>query len=195
MLIVLTGKTASGKDTIKNTLLSKYPDLLRVITTTSRTPRKNEKNGTEYHFLSPEKFQEAINEGKFIEYVNYGGNFYGTQKKDIENYLDRNLLWRIDPSRAGEAREFIKRAFAPEVAEKLISQLIVIYITTSEEVILKRLKSRNLSDSEIEKRMTDDAQIWEKYQGDYDFVIDNVPGHLNETFEKVIQIVEAEYNQ
>lgn len=178
MLIVLTGKTASGKDTIKNALLSKYPNLKKVITTTSRSPRAGEKGGVDYHFLSKEDFQKGINLGNFIEYVEYGGNFYGTQKKDLENYLQKDILWRIDPSRAGKIREIIKR------------DLVVIYINTSTDVILQRLKNRKLSDSEIEKRMADDAKIWQENKENYDFVIENKPGKLNQAIDKVFEILE-----
>lgn len=190
MLIVLTGKTASGKDTIKDILLSKYPSLKRVITTTSRTPRKGEKDGIQYHFLSKEEFQKGIDEKKFIEYVEYGGNFYGTQKKDLQNYLQNDILWRIDPSRAGEVRQFLKRAFPPQIAMELIRRLIVIYITTQDEVILERLKRRGLSSEEIQKRMDDDAKIWQENNQNYDFVVENMPGKLNETVGKIIEIMQ-----
>lgn len=190
MLIVLTGKTASGKDTLKDILMNKYPNLKRVITTTSRVPRRGEEDNVQLHFLSREEFQTRAENGDFIEYVEYGGNLYGTQKKDIQQYLNQDLLWRIDPSRAGEIRDFLKRAFADEVASKLIKNLIVIYITTSDEVVLERLKKRGLSDEEIQKRMDDDKAIWEQNNQNYDYVIENTPGKLNETVDKIIKILE-----
>lgn len=191
MLIVLTGKTASGKDTLKDILLSKYPNLKKVITTTSRAPRTNEKDDIQYHFLlSRKEFQKGAENGDFIEYVEYGGNFYGTQKKDIQQYLNQDLLWRIDPSRAGEIRDFLKRAFPNEISTKLIKNLIVIYITTSDEVVLERLKKRGLSDEEIQKRMVDDKKIWEQNNQNYDYVIENTPGKLNETVDKILKILE-----
>lgn len=191
MLIILTGKTASGKDTIKSALLSKYPNLQKVVTTTSRAPRFSEVKDLDLHFLSKEEFEEKIAKDEFVEYVTYGGNLYGTQKKDLAEVLTGDALWRIDPSRAGEIRNFIRRAFSPEEAEKLINETIVIYITVSDEVVLQRLKRRNISPSEIQKRMEDDAKIWEKYQNSYDFVFDNIPGKLNETIKKVCEIIET----
>lgn len=189
MLIVLTGKTASGKDTIKELLLYKYPGMRKVLTTTSRLPRAEEKDGADYHFLSKDQFQKAILAGKFIEYVEYGGNFYGTQKKDLGSYLNDDLLWRIDPSRAGEVRNFLKRAFPKNIADKVIEKLIVIYITTSDEIVLERLKKRGLSDKEIQKRMTDDRKIWQQFKKNYDFIVENIPGHLELTVDKITQII------
>ncbi len=191
MLIVLTGKTASGKDTIKDILLSKYPNLKKVITTTSRTPRKGEKDGFQYHFLSREQFEKSIQLEKFIEYVEYGGNYYGTQKEDLQNYLQNDILWRIDPSRAGEVRKFLERSFPPQIAMELIKRLVVIYISTQDEVILERLKRRGLSDEEIQKRMDDDAKIWQENKENYDFVVENIPGKLYETVDKIIEIMQS----
>lgn len=190
MLIVLTGKTASGKDTIKQSLLLKYPNLKSVITTTSRAPRAGEKKEVEYHFLTKEQFQQKIDLGDFAEYVEYGGNLYGTQKKDLELGLSGDLLWRIDPSRAGEVREFLRRSFPPELAQKLINQLIVIYITVPDDIILQRLTKRDLSEEEVKKRMEDDKRIWEKYQSSYDFVVENIPGKLGECIDNIVRLID-----
>lgn len=188
-LIVLTGKTASGKDTIVKQILNTFPQMIRVVTTTSRTPRPNEIDGIDYHFLSREQFELKKNSGELIEYVEYGGNFYGTEKKEISNSLGKDIIWRIDPSRAAEARSFIKRAFSPETAERLINIVKVIYITTSDEVVLQRLKSRNLSEEEIQKRIADDKKIWESNKGNYDYVVENIPGNLSRAVNKILEII------
>lgn len=178
-LIILTGKTASGKDTIMSKLLSRFPDFKRVVTTTSRGPRGGEKDGVDYLFLSEPDFRHKIDMGDFIEYVEYGGNLYGTEKTQITDRLENGLIWRIDPSRAGQIRELIKG-----------SKVIVIYLTVDDEAILKRLQGRGLSQQEIEKRMAEDARFWQKYKDNYDFVVENIPGKLNQTVDKIIQIIE-----
>ncbi len=190
MFIILTGKTASGKDTIKSALLQKYPTLKKVITTTSRTPRFNEQNGIDYNFLTRPEFEDKIQKQEFAEYVEYGGNLYGTQKKELEQALTGDILWKIDPSRGGEVRDFIKRAYAPNLAQDLIKRVIVIYINAPDEVILQRLQKRGLSEGEIKKRMQDDERIWEQYKNSYDFVVENTLSKLNETIDKVEQIIE-----
>lgn len=191
MFIILTGKTASGKDTIKLHLLKKYPSLKKVMTTTSRTPRVNEKNGVDYFFLSRNDFEKKIEQKVFAEFVEYGGNLYGTEKKELEQALNSDILWKIDPSRAGEARDFIKIAFPDHLAEELIKKLVVIYVTVSDEIVLQRLKKRNLSEAEIQKRMSDDVKIWQQYEKSYDFVVENIPGKLDETVDKIINIIET----
>lgn len=175
-LIVLTGKTASGKDTIMMQLLSRIPYLKRVITTTSRVPRNGEKDRVDYFFLSREEFKQKIERGDFIEYVEYGGNFYGTEKNQLRD-TGSSLIWRIDPSRAGKIRELIS------------SPVLVIYLTVPDSVVLERLDKRGLSKEEIEKRMREDTKLWQEYKDAYDFVVENVPGQLDETVDKIIEII------
>lgn len=190
LLIVLTGKTASGKDTIKSALLSKYPNLKKVITTTSRTPRDGEINDIDYHFLTRDEFEQKVKSGEFAEYVEYGGNLYGTYKSELEEALNSDILWRIDPSRAGEAREFLRRAFPARIAEELVSNVIVFYITVPDRVVLERLSKRGIPEREIQKRMEDDIKIWQRYKNNYDFVVENVSGKLDETISKIVKILE-----
>lgn len=190
LLLVLTGKTASGKDTIKQQLLSKYPNLKKVITTTSRTARNGEVNGVDYHFLTREDFEQKVRTGEFAEYVEYGGNLYGTFKKELETALNSDVLWRIDPSRAGEARDFLRRAFPARIAEELIQSVIVFYITVPDRVVLDRLAKRAIPEKEIQKRMEDDIKIWQRYKDSYDYVIENEPGKLDEAVNKITQIID-----
>ncbi|KKQ85521.1 MAG: Guanylate kinase [Candidatus Daviesbacteria bacterium GW2011_GWF2_38_7] len=131
-LIVLTGKTTSGKDTVASKLQQKFPNLKKILTTTSRPPRNSETNGIDYDFLSEDKFKQKITEGDFIEHVEYGGNLYGTQKCQIANNLGHDLIWRIDPSRAGKVREFIKDSFDQSRADDLLKRIVVIYLTVSD---------------------------------------------------------------
>lgn len=176
-LIVITGKTASGKDTIISRILAHYPNLKRIVTTTSRTMREGERDGVEYHFISRANFEQEIKNNEFLEYVKYGGNFYGTQRKEFSAKTD--TLWKIDPSRAGRIRELIN------------SPAVVIYINTSDDAILPRLRTRGLSEEEIKKRMADDKKIWQKYKDKYDYVIENFPGKLDQTIKQIVKIIES----
>lgn len=181
MLIVLTGKTASGKDTIKSALLKRFPNLNTIITTTSRSMRNGEQDGLDYHFLPRNEFERKIQEKDFAEYVEYGGNLYGTYKAELEQALKQDTLWRIDPSRAGHVRELLEKLYPGQKA-------VVIYVTVPDGVVLQRLKNRGLSEEEIQKRMNDDKKIWEKYKDNYDFIVENVPGKLELAVDKIISV-------
>lgn len=174
-LIILTGKTASGKDTVAAKLLERFPDFKKVLTTTSRAMRANEVNGVDYNFISKEEFLQKAENGDFIEYVEYGGNLYGTEKSQLNP--KGNLIWRIDPSRAGKIRELIN------------SPVLVIYLTVDDTDVLERLALRGMTQEEIDHRMEDDDAFWKKHKNDYDFVVENNPGKLDETIDKITQII------
>lgn len=176
MLLILTGKTASGKDTVIGEILKKNPLFGKVLTTTSRKPRINEKNKRDYNFISEKDFIEKIKQGEFLEYVNYGGNYYGTQKSQLNS--QSNLIWKIDPSRAGQIRKLIN----PD-------KLVVIYLTADDQTILERLKKRGLSKTEIDKRMQDDQKFWQEFKNNYDYVVENKPGRLDQTIKKISEII------
>lgn len=175
MLIIISGKTASGKDTLIARILKKYPNFKKVLTSTSRLPRNGEQNGMDYNFISQEQFKQKISQEEFLEHVEYGGNYYGTEKSRVNPAED--LIWKIDPSMAGKVKEIFPGS-------------IVIYISTDEMTILKRLKDRGLSKEEIEKRMQDDEKFWDLYQDKYDFVVENKPGALEETVDKIAQLIQ-----
>lgn len=189
MLLILTGKTASGKDTVMANVMSKLPNTKRVVTTTSRAPRIGEKNGVDYYFIPVDEFKKKITNNDFIEYVSYGGNYYGTEKIQITDNLNNNLIWRIDPSRAGQIRDFINSSYDPKMAEELLKRIKVIYLTVDNDTIVSRLKQRGLKDQEIDTRMKEDADFWNKYQSNYDYVVKNIPGKLEDTVNRVLEII------
>ena len=92
-MIVLAGASASGKTEAAKMLASKY-GITKVITTTTRPMRTGEVNGRDYFFVSEEKFKQMIQEGRFVEYTNYNGYFYGSTKDQIAS----NKCVVIDPA-------------------------------------------------------------------------------------------------
>ena len=174
MLLVLTGKTASGKDTIIARVLSKYPNFKRVLTTTSRQIRSDEQNGVDYNFISEDRFKQKIAQGDFLEHVEYGGNLYGTEKSQINP--NENLIWKIDPSMAGKAK-------------KIFPDSTIIYINVADSIVLQRLRERGLTEDEIDKRIQDDQKFWDEYKDKYDYVVENVSGNLEVALNKIYEII------
>ena len=66
-MLIICGKSASGKDTIKRELISKH-GFKGIVTYTTRPPRKGEQDGVDYHFVSNEEFQMMVNSGFFLEW-------------------------------------------------------------------------------------------------------------------------------
>lgn len=174
MLIILTGPASSGKDTIMRALLQKYPDMKRVISTTTREKRPGEIEGKDYYFVTKEQFEQMIKEGKFSEYVEFHNNFYGTTKVELAPLsAGQNLIWRVEMSRASKVRDGL-----------------VLYIDTPDWQILRnRMKKRGMSDEEISQRLTRDQDDFKKYGSEFKNIIYNEEGKLNETIDQIAEII------
>ena len=88
LLIVLSGPSGCGKNTIINKVMENNKNIWLSISCTSREPRGEEKNGVNYYFLSREEFEQEIENDEFLEYAEYSKNYYGTPKKYIKEHLD-----------------------------------------------------------------------------------------------------------
>ncbi|MDO8625040.1 MAG: guanylate kinase, partial [Candidatus Diapherotrites archaeon] len=82
--IVISGPSGSGKDVITEALLKRFPVLTRVVTTTSRPKRRDDRNGIDYNFLSREQFERMIAGGQLLEWVIFSGNYYGLPKDSVD---------------------------------------------------------------------------------------------------------------
>lgn len=111
-LIVLTAPSGAGKTTIARRVMDTMPNLSFSVSATTRSPRSQERDGIDYHFLSPERFRDAIDEGRLIEYEEvYPGIYYGTMRDEIERATaDAPILLDIDVRGATE----VKRLFGDD---------------------------------------------------------------------------------
>lgn len=87
-LVVVSGPSGAGKDTIVSNLLEKDECFSLSVSATSRAPRGEEIDGENYYFLTVEQFLEKINNDEFIEYAKYGSNYYGTLKSDVQARIE-----------------------------------------------------------------------------------------------------------
>ena len=96
-LIVFSAPSGAGKTTLVKHILSQFSNTSFSISATSRSPRGNEKDGVDYHFLSKSEFKKKINNNEFIEFEEvYGGVHYGTLKSEIENIWTNNEVALFD---------------------------------------------------------------------------------------------------
>jgi len=144
-MIVLSGPSASGKTEVAKRLMTKY-GVKRVITTTTRPMRKGEVNNVDYYFVTPERFKEMIDDGLFVEYTNYNGNYYGSLKSEVAD----NKVIAIEPN---GMRAYIS-LHDPHI--------IVFYLDVCEQVRRERMLQRGDSPENVEQRLKEDKVRFEK---------------------------------
>lgn len=106
-LVILSGPSGSGKDTLINRWRESRPNVERVIAYTTRNPRPGEITGIDYHFVSEVKFNELASNGHFLEWKQVHGNFYATPLTDMERMLEEGkiAILKIDVQGALDAMQ------------------------------------------------------------------------------------------
>ncbi len=146
-LIIFTGPSGVGKGTILADFFKKADNnIVYSISSTTRAPRDGEINGMHYYFISKEEFEKLIKEDSFLEYAQYSGNYYGTNKKFVDEKINsgKSVLLEIELQGALQVMEkrpdavtiFIKPPTFEELEKRLRGRH-----TESEEAIQKRLKA------------------------------------------------------
>lgn len=171
--IVFSAPSGAGKTTIVKRLAEKYEQLAISVSATTRKRRENEIDGREYYFLDKERFLKAVQDGKFIEYEEVHGDYYGTLRETVDQLIasGKCVLFDIDVNGA----QSIKKHF-PEA--------ILIFIKPpSEEELIKRLKNRRESQESINHRLKRLAYEYDKARY-FDHIV------INDNLEKAIANVE-----
>jgi len=185
LLIIISGPSCSGKDSVIAELLKRNKNMTRLVTTNSRPKRPGEKEGWDYYFVNREQFEKLIAENAFYEWVEYRGSYRGGQKKHVKQALKsgKDVLWRIDVRGVKNIQKRVR---------KEIPNCIFIFLTETLDVLKKRMKKR-ATETKQEFKWSIDRAKWElnQYQS-FDYLVRNVQGKLKETVEKVEDIIEAE---
>ncbi len=174
-LIVISAPSGAGKGTIINELLKRNDNFYLSISTTSRPIRTNDIPGVTYNFVSKEEFEQKINEGYFLEYTNYVGNYYGTPRSTIKEKLDQGLDVILEIEIEGATN-----------IKKLIPEAIFIFILPpSLKDMVTRLKKRGTDSNEkiIKRFHTAYKEINEVTK--YNYVV------VNDIIEKAVDKVDA----
>ena len=112
ILVVVSGFAGTGKGTVMKELVNRYDSYALSVSATTRAPRNGEVDGREYFFKTKEEFEKMIQNGEFIEYACYVGNYYGTPKQYVEDQLQngKNVLLEIEIQGALKIRELFPEA-------------------------------------------------------------------------------------
>ena len=161
-LIVVSGPSGAGKDTLIRAALEAIPQLALIASATTREPREGEVDGIDHVFLSREEFERWIEEDRLLECAEYSGNLYGTPRQSVEELLQkgRSVILRIELQGARK------------IKERRPDAVMVFVRAPSLEETRRRLESRATETSEsVESRMaTAIREVAARDEFDYEVV-------------------------
>lgn len=174
MLVILSGVSGAGKDTIKKELLKRMEDVVTLPSFTSRERRPIEEEGVQYHFITKQAFEEKIKKGDFYEYDVHHGNYYGTSRELLNEKIEQGKIIVKDIEVNGT-----------ENLIKLLgrdTRIVTIFLKVGKEELKKRLFERGDNAQDIELRLSR-LDYEESKLKLYDYVL------KNDDFEKTVQII------
>jgi len=180
MIIIVSAPSGAGKTSICDALIKSDKNIVYSVSTTTRNPRKGEKNGREYFFVSDNEFKNMVKKKMFVEWAKVHDHFYGTSKKVLEQTLSKgkDILLDIDVQGAVKIKKQYKDA-------------LMIFITTPTLKILKeRLIKRNKDSMDVIKTRVANAKKELTYLPKYDYLILN--DKLDESIKNVKSVICAE---
>jgi guanylate kinase len=176
-VFVITGPSGVGKGTLIRELLSRVPDLDLSVSATTRAPREGERDGRDYHFLTPEQFEQRVEEKDFLEFATYSGNRYGTLRSEVERCLEhgQSVVLEIEVQGAQQVR-----AAKPDSVQ--------IFIAPPDPAVLReRLLGRGTDSTEaIDERLkVAEQELAAQDDFDHQIVNDDIARASNELVEVV----------
>ncbi len=163
LLIVISGPSGVGKDTVIRRLLEMDPNLRYSVSGTTRKPRPGEKPDENYTFLTPAEFEALAAKGAFLEHASYNGNQYGTFRDRVERTRDagRDMVLKIDVQGAEQVR-------------KLMPDAILIFVVAPSEEELEHRQEKRGTESADELAARRSIALREMtHVGHYDHVVTN----------------------
>jgi len=144
-LIVLSGPSGVGKDTLLERLLPRVPGVVKCLTATTRPPREGELHGVDYLFLSEQEFERWIAEDRFLEYARYHQAYYGTPRHLVEDLQAQGLdvILKIEVQGGLQVRQRVPEAvliFVQPPSLEVLRQRLLKRGTDSPEAVEQRLR-------------------------------------------------------
>lgn len=184
LLIVISGPSGVGKDSVIKRLLEKDPSLAFVVTAASREPRPGEVEGVDYYFLKREEFERRIEAGDFLENAVVYGELKGILKAEVQGKMDsgQDVVMRVDVQGAAT------------VKKKAPDALLIFLTTNDEEELVERLTSRNTEERDKLKLRIETAKKEMDRVSEFDYKVVNPEGCLEEAVDAILAIIKAEHH-
>jgi len=181
LLLVISSPSGAGKTSLSRRLIADYPELSLSISCTTRAPRPGEEDGREYHFVTPEAFDEMVRDQAFLEYAYVHEHRYGTPRGAVEQALanGQDVLFDIDWQGA------------MSIAAGLPGDVVRVFILPPSMAELRRRLHTRAQDAEdvIERRLgraAGEIRMW----AEYDYVLVNQD--IDAAYAALVEIYRAE---
>lgn len=185
-VVVIAGPSGSGKNAVIEKMLQRAPDLCtRLVTATTRTPRRGEEDGVDYHFLAREKFEAEMKSGNIPEhrFIPALGTYYGIYKPDLDEKIaaGKIVVAQVDI----EGARYLKQAYQAATFFLMPESL---------EQFQGRLHVRNpdWTQQEFEERMRITEEELRTHAPEYDHRVVNADGSLDQAVDTIMEILRAE---
>jgi guanylate kinase len=181
LLIVISGPSGVGKDTVAQLLMEQSDSYHFVVTATTRPPRAGEIHGKDYFFLTNDEFARMIEEDELLEYAFVYNDYKGIPKQQIRDALasGKDVIMRVDPQGAATLR-------------KIVPQAIFIFLTAeSEQAMVKRLRERKSETPEgLNLRIATARQEMKRIR-EFDYWVINADDQREGAVRQILAIIEA----
>ncbi len=185
LLIVISGPSGVGKDTVLNRMKEMKLPFHFVVTATTRPRRRGEVNGKDYFFINSDQFAEMIEKDELLEYAYVYNDYKGIPKSQVRQALasGKDVLMRLDVQGAATIR-------------RLCPDAILIFLTTDDEAeLVRRLQKRGTETiGDVNLRIAMARQELKRLK-EFDYVIVNRDKHLDETVNTILGIIQAEHHR
>lgn len=179
LLVIVSAPSGAGKDTVIERLISELSDAVLYVTATSRKPRPGEIPGVHYYFYEPQKFREEIEAGNFLEWSMVHGDFKGVRRDALAETVRRHRIVIVKPEPQGMRK---LKAVLPEA-------LTIFIMPPSVDSLRGRLQRRGTETPEQLELRLRNAQIEMAAAPEYDHVVVNEDGRIEETVRQIAEIV------
>lgn len=182
LLVLISGPSGVGKDAVLKRMQELGYPFHFVITATTRPRRPGEVDGVDYFFLSEAEFQAMLESGELLEHALVYGEHKGVPKAQVRQALasGQDVLMRVDVQGAATVR-------------RLVPEVITIFLSAaSEEELIGRLKRRRTETVEKLEQRIALARAEMACIPEFDYVVVNREGQLDETVRQIVAIMSAE---
>ncbi len=182
LLLIISGPSGVGKGTVLARVFEKDANLFYSVSATTRSPRKGEKDGVEYYFITKERFETLVHNDGVLEYAQFCDNYYGTPRAIVEEMRQSGKDVVLEIERNG----------ALQVMEKCNDAISIFIMPPSIEALKERLIGRGTEEESVVEKRLQQASFELAGAQDYQYIVVN--DDVERAAEEIIEIIKNNRN-